>query len=316
MAGLIVTAPDLQLPWSATEAEDQSFKRIVSKALVALFVIALIVPFIPVEEISREKKEALPPQLAQVIMEKKELPPPVENPKPKPKPEKKKPKDKPKPKKKPKPKEKPELKTKIVDKVEKAKEEAMVSGLLAFQDDLMDMRESLDVENLNSAAVSKGDQSAAKVERSVITGKASNGSGGIAVTKLSRNTGGAALSGRQTTKVANADAIAVSKRAKAGAVQASGRSDESIRRVMDKNKSRIFSIYNRALRSDPSLQGRFVFEMVIAPSGRVTSLKLMSSELDNQAINKKILSRIRLINFGAEAVLETKVNYSFDFVPY
>lgn len=230
MAAVMMKGPELQLPWSATELDDQRFLRFVRNGLIAFVVLALVVPFIPVKEISREKKEALPPQLAQVIMEKKELPPPVE--KPKPKPEKKKPKEKPKDKPKPKekPKEKPELKTKVADEVKKAREEAQVSGLLAFQDDLMDMRESLDVENLSNAPVSAGDQSAAKVERSVITSKATTGSGGIAVAKLSRNTGGAALSGRETTKVDNADAVAVSKQAKAGAVQASGRSDESIRK--------------------------------------------------------------------------------------
>ncbi|MCR8922363.1 AgmX/PglI C-terminal domain-containing protein [Dasania sp. GY-MA-18] len=314
MTAALMRGPELQLPWSATEADDARFKRFVRNGLIALCLVAIIVPFMPVKEISREKKEALPPQLAQVIMEKKELPPP---PPPPPKPKKPEPK-KEQPKTKPKelPKEKPQLKTKVVDEVKKAREQAQVSGLLAFQDDLMDMRDSLDVQNLNNTPVSSGEQSAAKVERSVITGKAAQGSGGIATAKLSRNTGGAALSGRETTKVDNADAVAVSEQAQAGAVQASGRSDESIRRVMDKNKSRIFSIYNRALRSDPSLQGRFVFEMVIAPSGQITAIKLVSSELGDDALNKKILSRLRLINFGAEKVLATTVNYSLDFVPY
>ena len=314
MSAMMMTGPELQLPWSATEADDARFIRFVRNGLIALCIVAVIVPFMPVPEISREKKEALPPQLAQVIMEKKELPPPpppVVKPKPK-KPEPK--KEQPKPKEVAK--EKPQLKTKVVDEVKQARDQAQVSGLLAFQDDLMDMRDSLDVQNLNNAPVSSGEQSAAKVERSVITGKAAQGSGGIATAKLSRNTGGAALSGRTTTKVDNADAVAVSEQAKAGAVQASGRSDESIRRVMDKNKSRLFSIYNRALRSDPSLQGRFVFEMVIAPSGQITGLKLVSSELGDDALNKKILSRLRLINFGAEQVSATTVNYSVDFVPY
>ncbi len=59
-----------------------------------------------------------------------------------------------------------------------------------------------------------------------------------------------------------------------------------------------------------------MFEMLIAPSGAITNIKLISSELGDEALNRKILSRVKLINFGADKVTATTVNYSFDFVPY
>jgi hypothetical protein len=84
---------------------------------------------------------------------------------------------------------------------------------------------------------------------------------------------------------------------------------------MDQQKGGIFAVYNRALRQDSSLQGKFVFEMVIEPSGEVSEVKLVSSELRDSDLINKILARIHLINFGTANVLRTRVNYSLDFLP-
>ena len=85
---------------------------------------------------------------------------------------------------------------------------------------------------------------------------------------------------------------------------------------MDSKKGGIFAVYNRALRRNSLLQGKLVFEMVIDAGGSITELTLLSSELDDPALSDKILARIRMINFGAADVATTKVNYSFDFLPY
>jgi hypothetical protein len=58
-----------------------------------------------------------------------------------------------------------------------------------------------------------------------------------------------------------------------------------------------------------------VIEMVIEPSGDVSAVKLISSELRDNDLVTKILTRIRLINFGSANVLRTRVNYSLDFLP-
>ena len=313
--------PDLQLPWSSSEQENARFMRILRNFMIAFLVAAIAIPFLPVAEISRERKEALPPQLARVIMEKKEIPKPEPvKPKPKPKP-KEKPKEKPKPKEepkpKPKPKEKPKPKPQPVDLVKKAREKAAASGLMQFQDDLAAMRESVDLDSLAQQNLSRGDAKAAKVERSIIASKATSSSGGISTAALSRDTGGAALSGKETTKVnSSIDKLAKRGGRNSASAQAGGRSDEAIRRVMDKSKGAIFAIYNRALRKDPTLQGKFVFEMLIEPSGTISEVKLLSSELGDKALERKIISRIKLIRFPAADVIKTRVNYSFDFLPF
>jgi outer membrane biosynthesis protein TonB len=305
--------PELQLPWESTLEEDARYRKILRNMLSALITFAVIMPFLPVEELSREKQEAVPPHLARVILEKKELPKAVPVP-PKPKPvEKKKPEEKPKPVEKAKPEPKPKPKPK--DRLAEARKAAAVSGVLAFQDSLADMRDSLDVESLDQTQVSRGEAKAASVERSIIAGAAKGGSGGIQTASLSRDTGGPALSGRETTQVESTMAEYSGEAASASA-NLGGRSDESIRRIMDKNKGGIFAIYNRALRKDPMLSGKLVFEMEIEPSGTVSELKLLSSDLEDESLVKKILARIRMIRFDAEDVIATRVNYSFDFLPY
>ena len=75
-------APELQLPWESTSAEDTRYRKILRNLLFAVIAFGLLVPFLPVEELTREKQEELPPHPARVVMEKKVLPPPPPPPKP------------------------------------------------------------------------------------------------------------------------------------------------------------------------------------------------------------------------------------------
>ena len=153
--------PNTLLPWSSSAEDDERFKRILKIALIALVVLSIPITLIDVPEQTREEKAKLPPQLARVILEKQELPPP--KPVEPPKVEEKKPEEpKPEPEKKPEPvKEKPPEKPNVA----KAREKAAASGLLQFKDDLMEMRESLDVSAIDSANVARGEATAATVDR-------------------------------------------------------------------------------------------------------------------------------------------------------
>jgi hypothetical protein len=306
----ITSAPELHLPWESTTEDDRRFLRMLRTMLIIFGIVAIVVPLLPVTELSREQVEEPSPELVQIILEEKSLPEPIkpppalveEIPEP-PKPVesvKEKPRDKPRP----------------VDQLEQARKVAAVSGLLAFQDDLSEMRDSVDVDTLNQAQLHRGQSSAATTERSIVTSDLAASSGGIETSALSLDAGGPALSGRETTRVQSTIASKVSKSGESQSGRLGGRSDESIRLVMDDNKGAIFSIYNRSLRKDPLLQGRLVFEMVIDPSGSVAQITLVSSELADPALTSKILSRISLINFGADDVNSTRVNYSLDFLPY
>ena len=90
---------------------------------------------------------------------------------------------------------------------------------------------------------------------------------------------------------------------------------EKIQIMFDRNKSSLFTLYNRELRKDASLQGKVVLNITIAPSGKVTSASIVSSQLGNPTLESKILQRVKLINFGAEDVPSFKFNYPIDFYP-
>ena len=298
---------ELQLPWESSTEEDSRFHKILRNMLLVFMVFALAMPFLEVPQLTRVQQEELPAHLARVLLEEKELPKPeVVQPKPKPI-------VKPKIEVKPKPKPKPKPKQDVIE----ARKMAETSGVLAFQDDLMEMRDSVDLDSLSQTQTHRGEAKAEVAERSIITSGVAGSSGGIETAALSRDTGGAALSAHEATKVSSTIARNTKKRASSGqSASLGGRSDQSIRRVMDKNKGAIYSIYNRALRKDPLLEGKLVFEMLINAGGKVTELKLLSSELNDPELATKILSRIRLIHFGAQDVHATRVNYSFDFLPF
>lgn len=313
---------DSVLPWQTGVVEDQRFKRFLIHGIGIFTAVAILMPFFPVPELATAPVQKEREQYTRLIIEERVLPQPVEV-KPKPilmpvvKPVPKVVKVKPKPIDTPKP--KPVVKTKPVDLMKQARDKAATTGVLAFADDLSAMRESVDVSQVKRSNLTRGAAQAVKTERKLLASKASSKVGGISSAALSTDTGGVALSSRETTLIDAPTGSAMADSSQAAASNAtdySGRSAESIRRVMDANKAAIFAIYNRALRKDPSLSGKVLFQMVVQPSGAIASISLLSSELSDDVLVKKILSRIKLINFGAEAVEQTDVNYSFDFLPY
>ena len=198
---------------------------------------------------------------------------------------------------------------------------AKQAGVLQFADDLADMRDALDVSDVKtpSANITRAKAEAAQVERNFISSGAQAKSGGVNVAALSRDTGGVAMSGRDTTvvesKLESVSAAAADNRQQQSREKAF-RGDQSIRQKMEEAKGRIFGIYNRALRENPSLQGKVTFKLVIEPNGAVSSAQVISSELNDPELERKLLAAIRGIQFGTSDVLQTTLNYSFDFLPY
>ncbi len=322
-------APELELPWSDALEEDKRFWRVLGLLLLPAVLLSITIPLVSLPEPKREELERLPPQLARVVIEQKELPPPpppVEEKKPEEKPvEEKKPEPKPAEEKKPEPKPVPKPPESQPAKLQRAVEQAKQSGVLQFADDLADMRDALDVSDVKTAStnpVTRSTGGAAQVERSFITSGAQARSGGVNTSALSRDTGGVALGGRETTAVASkmTDVSAAAAETRAGAAASSRekpfRGDQAIRQKMEEAKGRIFGIYNRALRENPSLQGKVTFKLVIEPNGSVSSAQVVSSELQDPELERKLLAAIRGIQFGTSDVLQTTLNYSFEFLPF
>lgn len=100
-----------------------------------------------------------------------------------------------------------------------------------------------------------------------------------------------------------------------GDTRNAGRSLEEIQLVMDRNKGGLYAIYNRALRSNPALQGKLVLKLTIAPSGAVTNCEIVSSELNDDDLERRVVARVKLINFGAKDVPSITINYPIFFAP-
>ena len=189
---------------------------------------------------------------------------------------------------------------------------------MPFAEDLADL---VDQELLQKVAgnreLSDSVGEAARNERSMITSKAGIASGGINTANMSRNTGGTEIAGRSTTKVDNP----VAGIGPAGGARRSGtsgkasRSREEIELVFDKNKGAIFTLYNRALRKDPSLEGKLVLRLTIAPNGVVTFCEIISSELGDAELENKLVQRVKLFRFEAKDVEAITTTKPIDFFP-
>lgn len=309
MNAVVATSQQFDFSWNLSQREEKRFKQGVAIAMMLLLVVGMLVPLKQVPEIERKKLEQLPPQLAKVILEKK--PPP---PKPKPEPKKEKPKpEEPKVEEKPKPKPLPKPAT-----VQEAKKQAEQAGLLAMADELAAMREALDMSALNNQPLNQGTGNEVKNSRKILAGRANTGSGGITTGNLSRDVGGPQLEVRQQVMV-DAPEELIAEVQQAAAAKQSGhtvtRSEEQLRLVLEQAKGSLYTIYNRALRKQPTLQGKVIFELDIAPNGAVSACRIISSELEDEKLERKLMMRLRALNFGKQRVAATKTQWAIAFLP-
>jgi TonB family protein len=135
---------------------------------------------------------------------------------------------------------------------------------------------------------------------------------------MSRNTGGSGIAGRDTTRIVSPVAglaAAGGSASRSGSSGKASRSREEIELVFDKNKGAIFALYNRALRRDPSLEGKLVLRLTIDPNGAVSFCEIVSSELDDEELERKLVQRIKLFRFMARDVEAITTTKPIDFFP-
>lgn len=319
------------LPTWDTQLGNRFFNRLTLGMIAITLLSSVFVSFVELPELSREEKEKLPPQLVKIMKSKAAVKLPEIKPKPKkieaeskPEPEPK-PEPKPKPEPELKPKPKPELKPQIAEKA--LDEKVQKSGLLALSEQLNAMRDIAkavpSVAPTANGGLAEGNGTAAKTERIMLGNKVTGTSGSITGKRFSDVGEASKLASNQSGQVAQVatvvDEIAKQVEVTRAVERASGqRSSESIRQMFDRNKSAIYSIYRRALRSDPSLEGSVTVKLIILPDGSVSTVEIIASEIDidNYDFAGKLLRRIRLINFGSKLLAETELEYTFNFLPF
>ena len=295
---------EFELPWEGDEESTERFRKILRVLLIILALFGILFPLLPSPK--HTSAEEVPERLARVMTQTPTPPPPPPPPKPKEQ-------------------EKPKIEPKVamvkppVDEHQRAHEKAQ-KQLNQVKDELADLRDVMDLKPLETKNLSGAVGADSHAERSLITSKVGTGSGGITSANASRGfgTGAGSLNGHETTAVTSGIAksgLNARGPATSGGGGKAARSREEIELVFDKNKGRIYSIYARALRDNAELQGKLVLEFTIAPNGEVTMCRVVSSELKDPDLERKIIALVRLFRFDPKDVDAITTTKPIDFFP-
>lgn len=296
------------LPWNRHTGEERLFLKTLSIVMAVSLLLGLVVPLFDIATPGRDRVARVPPRIAKFLLERKRTPPPRGEVKKEEKP----------------PEEVKEVKPEEKPKVEppreqnRAREKAKKSGLLALADELSALR-ATDAANkaMQTTALSSGGNRAVRLGDNIIA-SASRGSGGIDTSGYSRDSGTGGELGEHTVTQAeavNPSLVAMAEEEFRRKSQPRVRDEETVIRVLDSNKGRIYAIYNRALRKNPLLAGKVVLELTIEPSGVVSGCRVLASELHDAQLEEKLVTRIKMLNFGAEKVPPFKFEYPIEFLP-
>ena len=233
---------------------------------------------------------------------------------------------------KPKPKPKPRLKIvkrikknlkskKPMTKVQKkARKKAESSGLLALSKELSDLMDTSSINAMVGKRVKRNSSAmkVAVVNKSVLSTGVSKGSGGVSKDKYVTHVSKTVLS--QAEKVAFRKSLASNGKLKGKdhTTRKRGdnvRSEEDVIFVMDKNKSKLHTIYRRARRGHPGLKGKIVLAITISPSGKVLKVIIKSSELNDPKLESRLVARIKRFDFGSSSVEPVTVIFPIEFLP-
>ena len=286
------------LPWGLGEENERKFVVLLRWCLGIATLLAIILWLLPQPERNIVKPEDLSERVVQLIVEKPKPPPPPPPPEPEeqPTPEKPKPVEQPKPTEKPKP---------------------NLRKQMAVFDELADLRElTPDIKDPQM----KTPVEDARSERNLITSNAGRTSGGINTANQARGFGGGAgeIGTHTSTQVSHGQGLdpnAGGRVQRTGSSGKASRAREEVEIVFDRNKGALYALYGRALRDQPELQGKLVLEFTIAPSGEITMCRVVSSELKDPELEKKIVARVRLIRFKPADVEPLTVSKPIDFFP-
>ena len=322
--------------WDFSAAADRRFKRLTSFILAIFIALGIAIPLIHLSGLEEGGGETLEERYVSFVPD---APPAekVEEPKPEEEDSKKPPeepakaetpkKDKPKEPPQPKPVEVPRQPTQA-ELQQKARTVAQQSGVLALTDQLADLRDQtltgIDASRPISTnrLTAQAGTGATGGSTAAFADSAASGSSGIGATGTGderRTQSGAGLGTRRTTTVQTPVGMGPNKikPGQDGDKLFAGRTLEEIQLTFDRNKGAFYAIFNRAMRENPSIsQGKIVVSITIAPDGSVTDCRLVSSSFNDADLERKIVQRVLLLNFGAKDVPPfTYPNYPINFLP-
>lgn len=307
-----------ELPWTALAQDEYRFRSILAGVIIALMTAAAIVPFLPAPKVERRQHEALPQRLATIILEQRAQVKPMPAPEPKlqplPAPA---PTDIERP--------KPEPRKPLTQAEAQARKRVQTKGLGALTSELSALADSSAISSMatqRSTASGKTTE-AATVDTRILTspgGRPTTNAGAkpqahagvVETAKLEDNRKQRA----QELLASKGEVRSIARQGSAsGARGSSGRAEEDVAIVMDKYKSLLYAIYNRARRTNPGLKGKIVLMITILPSGEVANVVTKSNELNAPDLEAALIARIRQFNFGATRGGPLTVTVPVEFLP-
>ena len=308
---------ELIMPWTRGGEDDQRYRRSLAASLLASLLFGLVVPLIDLSWRALEEETIeVPERVVRLMMEARPLPPPTRDDTiPEPRPSEESLAAEAAPTQTAKPKEGPGM----------GPGEGPGKGILAFREKFSGFAENQNIARLGSQArISPGAAPSGVVQRSMVTTQAAGSSGGINLAELSRGVvGGGGGGGGKIEAVQIARATSTigggggrgSGASVGGGGAALGRTDEEIQIVFDRHKAALYRLYNRELRSDPTLMGQMVLRIRIEPDGSVTLCELQATDMNAQQLVAQVLERVKTFDFGAKEVPAITILYPIDFLP-
>ncbi len=311
----------IALDWQPEGSASRQFNRILLVALLLALGLAFVISQVNVPEKPWEQRTKVPERIANYIAHQpKKIEKPIELPKPKSIP-------KPQPKLQDQPAQ-PKADVTIARQnpgraenkpltqtEERARSVAQQSGLLAFSAEMDELRDTTAIdENVRARLSTATPNQAATHKIEAIAAEINEGNRAIDQDKLVGQLQTTDLQTRDTKSI-----TAATEKAKLADAQtktgAGGRGASDIGIVFNKNKASLYALYERERRKNSSLKGRIVFQLTIEPSGKVSSVKIVSSELNNPDLEARILARIKLFIFAPVPGETVTVTYPVEFIP-
>jgi hypothetical protein len=317
---------ELVMPWRRGGEDDERLRRSLAVSLLLGLLLGVLIPRIDLPLPEPGEPIEVPERLTRLIQQARPLPPPREETRSEPEPQL--------------PEETPRL-------AEEAPPEQPTppgegpgqgsgegpgkgpgKGILAFREKFSGIAEMQPATRLGSQAriSSSGAAARGRPERRLVTSRAPGSSGGINLASLTRDVGGEAGGGHEIEGVQIARATSsigggggTSRSTGAGGGTGGpplGRTDEEIQIVFDRHKAALYRLYNRELRSDPTLKGQMVLRIRIEPDGSVSLCELQASDMRAPQLSAQVVDRVRTFDFGAkEGIAAVTILYPIDFLP-
>lgn len=319
----------LALDWQPKTTVSDHFKWITLVVFLAVIILAVAISSIKVPEPERRQITKVPDRIANFIAERpKKIEPPAPKPEPKPKPIPRK-----KPEQQPTQQQPAQVRVERPRQLEtsqkplnadeqKARNVAQQSGLLALAGEMSELTDTSEINKSIRAKVRASSEETSTARHDDAQILAVNASSGVVIdgSKITAKVDETVLQERDSkvhttaaTERAENEKARIAANTQSGG--SGGRAPEDITKVFDKNKPGLYSLYDRERRKDSSLKGRIVFQLTILPNGKVADVKVISSDLNNPALEARIMSRIKLFTFAPTAGEPVTVSYPVEFLP-